>query len=126
MHIVQPGDTIFGLALRYNVPVEQIYELNGLNARSLLSIGQELIIGVQRSMVALSTATPQPALTATPPLTIVPSLSLASSSDLPAFAQDLLYIRDGWLMRWNHLNGQQEVLAGPGSSSSSISALPVS
>jgi spore germination protein YaaH len=45
VHVVQPGDTIMSLALQYNVSVDQINQLNGLNANSLLHIGQELIIG---------------------------------------------------------------------------------
>ncbi len=44
VHTVVAGDTLFALSLQYNVPIEQIYSLNGLNAQSLLSIGQQIII----------------------------------------------------------------------------------
>ena len=32
------------LSFQYNVPIEEIYALNGLNAQSILSIGQQIII----------------------------------------------------------------------------------
>ncbi len=123
VHILQPGDTIMGLALQYNVPIEQIYQLNSLSSDSLLSIGQELIIG-ERDTAA--TATPLPLLTAGSLPTIVPPLSPASASNPPALAEDLLYVRDGKLIRWNHLTGQQEILGGPDSNSRSLSVQPVS
>ncbi len=123
VHVVQPGDTIMGLALQYNVPMEQIYQLNGLTSNSLLRVGQELVIGDQNT--AAATATPQPTLTATPPQTIVPPISLASSSNQPALTQDLLYLRDGYLIRWNHFTRQQEVLAGPDLASQPLLVQPV-
>jgi LysM repeat protein len=44
VHTVVAGDTLFGLSLQYNVPLDQIYALNGLNSQSILSIGQQIII----------------------------------------------------------------------------------
>ena len=44
VHTVVAGDTLFALSFQYDVPLEQIYTLNGLNAQSLLSIGQQIII----------------------------------------------------------------------------------
>jgi LysM repeat protein len=44
VHTVAAGDTLFALSFQYDVPLEQIYTLNGLNAQSLLSIGQQIII----------------------------------------------------------------------------------
>ncbi len=44
VHTVVAGDTLFGLSFQYDVPLDQIYALNGLNAQSLLSIGQKIII----------------------------------------------------------------------------------
>jgi LysM repeat protein len=44
VHTIVSGDTLFGLSLQYNVPIEQIYQLNGLNSQSILSIGQKVII----------------------------------------------------------------------------------
>jgi LysM repeat protein len=44
MHTIAAGDTLFGLSLQYNVPLDTIYALNGLNSQSILSIGQKVII----------------------------------------------------------------------------------
>lgn len=44
VHVVESGDTLFGLALEYGVDVQQIYDLNDLDASSLLQIGQEIVI----------------------------------------------------------------------------------
>jgi LysM repeat protein len=44
VHTIVAGDTLFALSLQYNVSLDDIYALNGLNAQSLLSIGQQVII----------------------------------------------------------------------------------
>jgi len=48
VHTVVAGDTLFGIALAYDVPVEQIYKLNGLDSSSILQIGQEIVISRHR------------------------------------------------------------------------------
>jgi LysM repeat protein len=45
-HIVKAGDTLFALALQYNVPVDQIMALNGLKPDSRIELGRELIIAL--------------------------------------------------------------------------------
>jgi LysM repeat protein len=40
-----PGDSFLAIADRFGLDVNSIYELNGLSAESLLTIGQRLIIG---------------------------------------------------------------------------------
>jgi LysM repeat protein len=57
VHIVQPGDTVFGLSLQYAVPMDQIFQLNGLTKDSYLQIGQELILVPPKSS---ATAEPSP------------------------------------------------------------------
>ncbi len=44
VHVVQPGDTLLGLAYTYGVPVAAFQLLNGLGDSTLLSIGQELLV----------------------------------------------------------------------------------
>jgi LysM repeat protein len=41
---IQFGDTIFGIADRFDIPVQDLYEFNDLESSSILRIGQELII----------------------------------------------------------------------------------
>ncbi len=54
VHVVKAGDTIFGLSLQYQVPMDLILQLNGLTKDSLIHIGQELVI----SAAAPTTPTP--------------------------------------------------------------------
>ena len=61
VHTVVSGDTLFGIALAYDVPVDDIYELNNINSSTLLQIGQEIVIAVTGG--ALPTPTPEAAAT---------------------------------------------------------------
>lgn len=60
VHIVQPGDTLYGIALQYGVPVEQIEQLNAgsIGPNKLIYVGQELVISVPSET---PTPTPPPA-----------------------------------------------------------------
>jgi len=44
MHIVESGDTLFGIAFEYGVDVENLQAVNGIDNPNALSIGQSLII----------------------------------------------------------------------------------
>ena len=44
IHVVQPGDTLYALALQYSVPMSQIAVDNGLEAPEHLVVGQALVI----------------------------------------------------------------------------------
>ena len=45
VYIVQPGDTIYGIAKTYNTSVQRLRELNNLNTDVILPY-QELIISI--------------------------------------------------------------------------------
>lgn len=47
-HIVQPGETLYRISLKYNVPIEEIQKLNGLEG-NLIAAGQKLKIPVRNS-----------------------------------------------------------------------------
>ncbi|MGC9521832.1 MAG: LysM peptidoglycan-binding domain-containing protein [Anaerolineae bacterium] len=64
VHVVESGDTLFGLALEYGVDVQQIYDLNDLDASSLLQIGQEIVISTTGD--AAPAPTPEPTEEVTP------------------------------------------------------------
>jgi len=61
-YVVQPGDTLFRIALRYGVTVSQIATLNGIANPNLIFAGQTLQIPTGGAVV-----TPPPGVTATPP-----------------------------------------------------------
>jgi LysM repeat protein len=44
VHIVQPGDTLAAIALRYGASLEAIAQENGIQDRNLIQVGQELAI----------------------------------------------------------------------------------
>lgn len=61
VHIVEAGDTLFGIALTYNVPVDQLRTLNAgsLGPNDLIRVGQELVISLP-SQTPTSTPLPEP------------------------------------------------------------------
>lgn len=71
VHTVVAGDTLFGLSIQYDVPLDQIYSLNGLSAESILSIGQKIVIkgqgGAAAPTAAPTTVPAQPEATAPAP-----------------------------------------------------------
>lgn len=60
VHIVQPGDTLFGIALQYNVPLDQLRRLNAgtIGPNDLIRVGQEIV--VSGAPMTLPTPTPMP------------------------------------------------------------------
>ena len=44
VHVVQPGDSLAAIALRYGVALEAIVQENGIQDRNLIKVGQELVI----------------------------------------------------------------------------------
>ena len=44
VHVVQPGDTLAAISLRYGVALETIVQENGLQDRDLIHVGQRLAI----------------------------------------------------------------------------------
>lgn len=45
IHQIQAGDTLFGVANRYGLTLDELLGLNSIEATALLSIGQELVVG---------------------------------------------------------------------------------
>ncbi|MFI3320258.1 MAG: LysM peptidoglycan-binding domain-containing protein [Rikenellaceae bacterium] len=45
-HIIKQGDTLSALAAKYNTTVSKICEMNGISSRSMLRLGQKVIVGV--------------------------------------------------------------------------------
>ncbi len=44
IYIVQPGDTLWGIAVRFNIPLSELMRANGLTENSALFPGQQLIL----------------------------------------------------------------------------------
>lgn len=81
VHQVASGDTPGGIAFLYDLSVERLYELNGIDPDTLLQIGQELLIGQQlqpeATGVSAEIATPESRLSPTvePVSTLAPTLA---------------------------------------------------
>lgn len=60
-HVVQPGETLYGLARRYDMTVEALLALNNLPAQTVLSVGQSLRLFGPTAAVASAPALPAPA-----------------------------------------------------------------
>ncbi len=65
VHVVESGDTISGLALRYDVPEEDIIAANNLQNPNILQVGTELIIPIGGLPEVTATFTPAPTPTET-------------------------------------------------------------
>ena len=99
---VQQGDTLIGIAVQYDVTMEEIYELNDdLTAESVLSVGQPIVVGQRRQPnsigssadvpptattdVASPTVTPTATATVTPtssPVPSIPPISVTQSGEV--------------------------------------------
>jgi hypothetical protein len=66
IHVVQAGDTISGLALKYDVKAEDIVAANQLQNPNFLQVGMELVIPVAGLANVTATLTPAPTATETP------------------------------------------------------------
>ncbi|MCS7283954.1 MAG: LysM peptidoglycan-binding domain-containing protein [Anaerolineae bacterium] len=74
VHVVQPGDTLFGISLRYGIPMEELERLNAgsLGPNKMIFVGQELILSCP---AVTPTPTPLPP-TPTPEATPTPQSGL--------------------------------------------------
>jgi LysM repeat protein len=51
VHVVQAGDTLYGIALQYDVTVDDLLKLNNLERTSILNLGQEIVVKVGKGTV---------------------------------------------------------------------------
>jgi LysM repeat protein len=86
-HVVQSGDTISGLAFKYDVPEADIIAANQLQNPNFLQVGVELIIPVGGFTPAAPTLTPVPTATETPlPFEPPPAETATAAADASATA----------------------------------------
>lgn len=58
VYTVKRGDSLWSIARRYNVSLKELYADNGLNANSILQIGQQIRIPVESGVVTVDTVVP--------------------------------------------------------------------
>ncbi len=87
VHIVQSGDTLYGIAIMYGVDVAQIEELNAgsIPPNKWLTVGQELVIAIPANPPQSPTATPVP----NPTETVAPSPTEDATAPPPAAGEGI-------------------------------------
>ncbi len=78
-HIVEDGDTLWSISELWNVPLNSIYQANGMNAESSIGLGWEIEIPVTPTNTPTPTETPT--LTPTPTETETPEPDTADTPD---------------------------------------------
>jgi LysM repeat protein len=125
VHTVVAGDTLFALSIQYNVPLDDIYALNGLNSQSILSIGQQIIIKAgagtqapaQQPTEAPTAAPTQPA-EATPEQAVEATPPAAQATAAPTAVADVSSMGTVCLLAYNDANADglrdpgEEAVAG--------------
>jgi len=61
VHVVQPGENLFRIALKYNLPTAYLATYNGITNPNVIYVGQRLRIPAGAAPAAAATATPMPA-----------------------------------------------------------------
>jgi LysM repeat protein len=88
-HVVQRGENLFRIALRYGVSVQAIATINGIVNPAMIYVGQPLVIPAGANTSVPSTPTPAPAtpdanVSASPTPTLVSATPDANASASPA------------------------------------------
>jgi hypothetical protein len=92
VHIVQAGDTLFGIARQYGVSLDDLYRLNHLTPESIVELGQTLVVKTATATAAPPTVTYTPSATPTavpptptlPPPTATPTVPPTPQPPAPA------------------------------------------
>ncbi len=87
VHIVQPGDTLLAIALRYRTTIPALMQLNGLTNPDVIRVGQR---------IRLPAGSPTP-----PPVVSPPALPPSPSVSLPPATDDLAAMRAALLAHHN-------------------------
>jgi LysM repeat protein len=45
VHVVEKGETLYGISRRYGIPAEQLFKLNNLSPKDPIRVGQKLVLG---------------------------------------------------------------------------------
>lgn len=99
-HVVQRGDTLYSIARRYNIPVNQLLSLNNINNPSQIEVGQRLRVS---SSVSANTAYSGSRTTVS---------SASSGSSTPRVANDANLVSWEWPVRGNIISQYSESTRG--------------
>lgn len=97
VHVVETGDTLIGIAVAYDLTLEELFSISDLSMESILQPGQEIVVGTRPEPREIGGSTdfplstlatelpPSPSATAstTSPPTAIPQTPTASNSPIP-------------------------------------------
>jgi peptidoglycan-N-acetylglucosamine deacetylase len=85
-YIVQPGDTMFRIATRYNTTVAALAQLNGIVNANIIRVGQRLIVPVPGGSPPPTVVPPVPTLPGPTPVLVTPTLGAPVPTVVPPTA----------------------------------------
>ena len=80
VHVIQPGDTLYAIAIAYGVSVNDIYNLNNINAKTIIYAGRKLTI---RAANTPTPALPSPTPSQMPTETLWPTSAATDTGQPP-------------------------------------------
>jgi LysM repeat protein len=83
VYVVQPGDTMFRIANRYNTTVAALAQLNGIVNPNIIRVGQRLVVPVPGGTQPATPVPPPPTLTGPTPILVTPTSGLPPATLVP-------------------------------------------
>ena len=92
-YIVEEGDTLFGIALKFNVPLQTLIEINNLQNPDYIDVGQEIEIPVSEEFYQIVQLVQRQCKKQTAPVNNDSVTVTAEEIDEPRFINDIIYKR---------------------------------
>lgn len=92
-YIVEEGDTLFGIALKFNVPLQTLIEINNLQNPDYIDVGQEIEIPVSEEFYQIVQLVQRQCKQQTAPVISDSVTVTAEELDEPRFINDIIYKR---------------------------------
>lgn len=92
-YIVEEGDTLFGIALKFNVPLQTLIKINNLQNPDYIDVGQEIEIPVSEEFYQIAQLVQRQCKKQTAPVNNDSVAVTAEEIDEPRFINDIIYKR---------------------------------
>ncbi|MFZ0545057.1 MAG: endo-1,3-alpha-glucanase family glycosylhydrolase [Candidatus Promineifilaceae bacterium] len=73
VYIVKTGDTLTSIGITYGLTLDELYELNNIDETTLLSVGEEIIVGRQPIPQNVGGSSDEPTVSPSPTATLTPT-----------------------------------------------------
>lgn len=92
-YIVEEGDTLFGIALKFNVPLQTLIKINNLQNPDYIDVGQEIEIPVSEEFYQIAQLVQRQCKKQTAPVNNDSVTVTAEEIDEPRYINDIIYKR---------------------------------